>query len=235
MILPRRLVPHARYLKYVLLHKLYVFRAGCVIGGYSPRWLWRLLVHDRSKFSRAEWGPYVCQFYGEPVEVQAEREIMAHEAKFPHERLTATGAHEVIRLRTASLSAQRKRAFDAAWLHHIHANPHHWQHWVLLEDSGVTKVLVPPGDVVCEMVADWLGAGQKVLRRPTLRECVGETIVWYVTNAGKMQLRAPVRTHVETMLMRLAHYYKLDKLVGSIETAAQQRATIAVTTHPARY
>src|SRR5882762_4064498 len=27
-------------------------------------------------------------------------------------------------------------AFDAAWLHHQHWNDHHWQHWVLREDSG---------------------------------------------------------------------------------------------------
>ena len=31
-------------------------------------------------------------------------------------------------------------AFDYAWLHHIHNNPHHWQYWVLQGDEdGVRR------------------------------------------------------------------------------------------------
>lgn len=61
--------PHLQYLWYVLRHKLYVFIAGRVLG--VP--LWQLLIHDLSKFSPAEWGPYVEHFYsGRPkAETQA--------------------------------------------------------------------------------------------------------------------------------------------------------------------
>jgi hypothetical protein len=52
--------PHLRYLWYVLRHKWFVFVAGRVLG--VP--LWQLLIHDLSKFSSAEWGPYVRRFYG---------------------------------------------------------------------------------------------------------------------------------------------------------------------------
>jgi hypothetical protein len=52
--------PHLRYLSYVLRHKWYVFEAGRVLG--LP--IWQLLIHDLSKFSRAEWGPYVRRFFG---------------------------------------------------------------------------------------------------------------------------------------------------------------------------
>lgn len=62
---------HLRYLRYVVLHKLAVFHAGwCMRHGVSQSiipWLWRLLVHDWSKFTRAEWTPYVDMFYGEKV------------------------------------------------------------------------------------------------------------------------------------------------------------------------
>jgi hypothetical protein len=51
---------HIKYLFYVLRHKWYVFQAGRVLG--VP--LWQLIIHDLSKFSRAEWGPYVRRFYG---------------------------------------------------------------------------------------------------------------------------------------------------------------------------
>ena len=48
-------------------------------------------------------------------------------------------------------------AFNRAWLLHIHRNPHHWQHWVLIndeEDEG--KVLVEmPYNYIIEMICDW--------------------------------------------------------------------------------
>lgn len=50
---------HLRYLKYVLRHKWFVFVAGRVLG--AP--LWRLIIHDWTKFTPAEWGPYVRQFF----------------------------------------------------------------------------------------------------------------------------------------------------------------------------
>jgi len=53
---------HLRYLSYVLYHKWHVFMAGWALG--VP--LWRLVIHDASKFSRAEWGPYVRRFYAGP-------------------------------------------------------------------------------------------------------------------------------------------------------------------------
>lgn len=56
--------------------------------------------------------------------------------------------------------------FAAAWLHHIHYNPHHWQHWIFPDgytpkgskvEGGVVEMT---GIYVLEMVADWMGAGR---------------------------------------------------------------------------
>lgn len=118
---------HWRYFIYVLRHKYYVFVAGRRLG--VP--LWQLITHDLSKFSRAEWTPYVNYFYG---------------------------PRSVTRTQTAA----EKLAFDKAWLHHQHHNPHHWQHYILREDSGATKVLLMPHKYILEMVADWLGAGKAI-------------------------------------------------------------------------
>ena len=49
---------HITYLKYILRHKWFVFLACCKLG--IP---WLGIVHDLSKFSRAEWRPYVLSFY----------------------------------------------------------------------------------------------------------------------------------------------------------------------------
>ncbi len=71
--------------------------------------------------------------------------------------------------------------FDHAWLLHQHRNPHHWQHWVLSEDSGRVKVLDMPVKFVDEMVADWMGAGRAITGKWEYKE-------WYEKNKGKMLL-----------------------------------------------
>lgn len=50
---------HVAYLIYVLRHKWFVLLAGLQLG--VP--LWRLLIHDWTKFTPAEWGPYVRNFF----------------------------------------------------------------------------------------------------------------------------------------------------------------------------
>lgn len=49
---------HLRYLSYVIRHKWFVFVYGFVMG--VP--IWRLIIHDWSKLSPAEWGPYARRF-----------------------------------------------------------------------------------------------------------------------------------------------------------------------------
>jgi hypothetical protein len=58
--------------------------------------------------------------------------------------------------------------FAFAWLHHIHFNPHHWQHWIFsdgftpkgskLVEQGVLPI---PEKYVLEMISDWLGASRE--------------------------------------------------------------------------
>jgi hypothetical protein len=56
--------------------------------------------------------------------------------------------------------------FAYAWMHHIHHNPHHWQHWIFPDghtpkgsnvEAGVMQM---PSNYVVEMVADWMGASK---------------------------------------------------------------------------
>ena len=50
-----------------------------------------------------------------------------------------------------------KENFNVAWLHHIHNNPHHWQHWVLINDDPQegTVAIRMPYKYVIEMICDW--------------------------------------------------------------------------------
>lgn len=143
--------PHLRYASYVLRHKWFVFVAGLKVS--AP--LWRLIIHDWSKLTPAEWGPYVRTFYDKP--------------------------------------RARVGEFDAAWLHHQHANPHHWQHWLLQEDDGGLKTLRMPEPLVREMVADWMGAGRAITGK-------WEVESWYRANQSKIRLHPDTRHMVERLL-----------------------------------
>lgn len=47
--------------------------------------------------------------------------------------------------------------FNYAWLRHIHNNPHHWQHWVLINDDPKEGEIVMdmPYNYIIEMICDW--------------------------------------------------------------------------------
>jgi hypothetical protein len=60
---------------------------------------------------------------------------------------------------------QGKVNFDRAFLHHLHHNPHHYEHWIL---HG-TPVPMPDKYIV-EMIADWGGAGMAYSGRFDLKE-----------------------------------------------------------------
>lgn len=145
---------HLKYAKYLFRHKWFVFLAGRKTGVA----LWRLIVHDWSKFLPSEWLPYANYFHGGVLK------CMAAQARF-----------------------------DYAWLHHQKLNPHHWQYWVLREDSGATKLLEIPPHFVREMVADWMGAGRAITGK-------WDSQAWYERNKEKILLYETSRSMVEMLL-----------------------------------
>lgn len=88
-------------------------------------------------------------------------------------------------------------AFDLAWLHHQHANSHHWQHWLLHEDEGGTKPLPMPYEYIIEMVMDWWSFSWKA-------NDLYEIFNWYEENKSKILL------HPET-LNKVNHILELMK------------------------
>jgi hypothetical protein len=195
--------PHLRYLRYVLLHKLYVARAMVAIrppaGVTWTLWLWRALVHDLSKFRPSEWRPYVEKFYGDPQAWLA-RDVAARLAS-PNVVVRLTAKSEA-GARMGERRAAIGRAFDRAWLAHQHRNPHHWQHWLLREDDGDLKVLPMPEKFVREMVADWMGAGRAITGQWGATD-------WYLANFGRIVLDPETRKQVHELLGLKSHDYRL--------------------------
>lgn len=163
---------HFKYAGYVARHKWFVFVAGLKTG--AP--LWRLLIHDWSKLTPAEWSAYVETFY-QPLDPSIGRGEGETEVDF-----------------VDRLIAERKARFNAAWLHHQHRNPHHWQHWLLRADDGWVKPLPMPEHFAREMVADWMGAGRAI---------TGEWEVgsWYERNRDKIVLAPETRELVEQLIL----------------------------------
>ena len=62
--------PYWSYLKSLLRHKWFVLLAGLKVGGVP---LWRLIVHDMSKFSRFEFRQYAVKFHGQESPVDADQ------------------------------------------------------------------------------------------------------------------------------------------------------------------
>jgi len=90
---------------------------------------------------------------------------------------------------------EAEKAFNYAWLHHIHANPHHWQYWVLKHDDEPEEALEMPEEYVYEMVCDWLSFSFKTGN-------LYEIFDWYEKHKG-MVLHPNTRKLVEDILDKI--------------------------------
>lgn len=88
-----------------------------------------------------------------------------------------------------------EKAFDLAWLAHQHRNPHHWQHWVLMRDSGEKTPVDMPIEEIVNMVCDWHSFSAKDPKSTADK--------WYKDNKSKMLLSDYTRKKVEEFLKYL--------------------------------
>lgn len=98
--------------------------------------------------------------------------------------------------------------FDIAWLKHQKRNPHHWQFWILQNDSDGLSVLQMPQKFVREMVADWIGAGIAITGKREVQE-------WYIKNAEKININYWTRRRVEELIhVDDLHFQIVDCMCG---------------------
>ena len=86
-------------------------------------------------------------------------------------------------------------AFNKAWLRHIHLNPHHWQHWVLIHDDEPEEALEIPVQYIIEMICDWWSFSWKTGN-------LFEIFDWYEKHKD-MKLHPTTRKNVEYILKRM--------------------------------
>jgi len=177
-----------RYCWYICRHKWFVFLACCRLG--IP---FAGIVHDLSKFRPSEFIPYARNFYGG-------KDGKGSRGGYLTRALLESNYHGDIRNHISERvffrwTKERVEAdFDKAWLLHIHRNPHHYQFYILKEDSGETKVLEMPERYIREMVADWRGAGRAIQGRKS------DARAWYLKGKDKKVLAPNTRRRVEQLL-----------------------------------
>jgi len=90
-------------------------------------------------------------------------------------------------------------AFDRTWNRHQKVSKHHWQAWVLMEDSGAVKVLKMPHLDMVEMLADWRGAG-RAYAKPGQTWNPSETAEWYEKTKHARKLHPETQAWIEAQL-----------------------------------
>lgn len=88
--------------------------------------------------------------------------------------------------------------FNYAWLRHIHQNPHHWQHWVLINDdpNEGEKIMDMPYNYIIEMVCDWWAFSHA-------KGNLYEIFSWYDEHKNYMKLSDKTRKTVEDILAKI--------------------------------
>lgn len=91
--------------------------------------------------------------------------------------------------------------YKVAWLHHIHTNRHHWQHYIIPcgNNDGTNEVIEMPLNCVIEMICDWWSFGL-AKKEPC------EILDWYSKNKNKIVLHPETKKMV-TQLMYLVNCY----------------------------
>lgn len=121
--------------------------------------------HDRSKYSEAEFLGYCNHWYPQ------DGSEVDHKGD----------------------NTDESRAYDYAWSHHQHHNPHHSQYWLIVRDDGSVKALDIPLRYICEMLCDWGSFNYN----DTTQENASE---WWSHNKKKFILSDQTVDYIERLL-----------------------------------
>ena len=100
-----------------------------------------------------------------------------------------------------------EKAFNYAWLAHIHSNPHHWQYWCLQHDDEGLECLDMPYVFIIEMICDHWSFSWKT---GDLREI----FKWYDEHKAGILFSEKTRSIYESILDKISKV--LDELDNEV-------------------
>ena len=86
-----------------------------------------------------------------------------------------------------------KLNFNIAWNHHQKCNPHHWQYWILITDSGKIIPLPMPFKYIVEMLCDWHSFSRTDPQSTAYN--------WYTENSRNMMLHSDSIKIIEKLIV----------------------------------
>jgi hypothetical protein len=157
---------HRKYWQYLYKHKKAVFRAGLSIG--AP--IWRLVIHDWSKFLPSEWIPYARYF-------NTKGSTPEEQIKINEDFGLAWNLHQ-----------KRNKHHWQFWLS------------VCDSDVPKTKTHRIPEKYLREMVADWVGAGMATRNIKDMSAGFENARKWYLKNKEDIIVHPDSRVRIEQLL-----------------------------------
>lgn len=90
--------------------------------------------------------------------------------------------------------------FHKAWLHHIHENPHHPEHWMYYDDETNKLILLKiPDRYIIEMICDWVAMSKLDIK---------DMIKWYTEKGSKKKMHPDTKNKVDKTIKALIIEYK---------------------------
>lgn len=184
---------HWQYLKYVMRHKWYVFKACLQLG--VP--LWIAILHDWDKFLPDEWFPYARTFYAPDGTKHYQESVDFARAWMKHQHRNQHHWQYWCNVQFEG------GALPLSWTNILIWDRGTAQEFVQrgdpqvqyeLRDVDDSRITVDPMPDVYrrEMLADWRGAGAA--------NGMYDTALWYHGNKNKMKLHADTRAWIEQQL-----------------------------------
>jgi hypothetical protein len=176
-----------KYLRTVLRHKWYVLRFG---WGTVP--LWRLITHDLSKFSRAEWSAYVTRFAsGRAGKEDKHADTQAFVYAWRHHYLNNPHHWEFWMVENFMIPSEGAKLPRARWK--ISDSFDKVDGMATINIDYRLQVYQMPETFVREMIADWKAASKAYSGSDNV-------IPWYESVAHKQVMHPRTRARVEELL-----------------------------------
>lgn len=182
---------HWQYLKYVLRHKWFVFKACLQLG--VP--LWIAILHDWDKFLPDEWLPYARTFYAPDGKKQYVGSVGFARAWMKHQHRNKHHWQFWLTVDGIPLSATDMLVWDRGQIQKVveFYRIGQFLDYRLEDPSPVLIECLPMPDVYRrEMLADWRGAG--------LALGFPDTLKWYLNNKDNIKLHHETRAWLEEEL-----------------------------------
>lgn len=106
----------------------------------------------------------------------------------------------------ATADEGNRSVFNKGFLHHLHNNPHHWQHWTVLTEQNILTPIDIPNEYILEMISDWLSFSIN-------ENNINDLEKWYNNKRVDIKFTQVTRDKVESLINKIIAYNKENNII----------------------